>query len=56
VEQLEHNAAAAAIRLGADEQAALTAAARAFTPVSGMRTAADGIRERVEGWLSAVRG
>ena len=56
VEQLEHNAAAAAISLRADEQAALTAAARAFTPVSGMRTAADGIRERVESWLNAVRG
>ena len=56
VEQLEHNAAAAAISLRADEQAALTAAARAFTPVSGVRTAADGVRERVEGWLSAVRG
>jgi aryl-alcohol dehydrogenase-like predicted oxidoreductase len=56
VEQLEHNAAAAAISLGADEQAALTAAARAFTPVSGVRTAADTVRERVEGWLSAVRG
>jgi aryl-alcohol dehydrogenase-like predicted oxidoreductase len=56
VEQLEHNAAAAAISLRADEQAALTAAARAFTPVSGLRTAADGVRERVEGWLSAVRG
>jgi hypothetical protein len=56
VEQLEHNAAAAAISLRADEQAALTAAARAFTPLSSVRTAADGIRERVEGWLSAVRG
>jgi aryl-alcohol dehydrogenase-like predicted oxidoreductase len=56
VEQLEHNAAAAAISLRGDEQAALTAAARAFTPVSGLRTAADGIRERVEGWLSAARG
>jgi aryl-alcohol dehydrogenase-like predicted oxidoreductase len=56
VEQLEHNAAAAGIRLHRDEQAALTAAARSFTPVSGMRTATDGIRERVEGWLSAVRG
>ncbi len=56
VEQLEHNAAAAAISLSADEQAALTAAARAFTPVSGVRTAADTVRERVEGWLSAVRG
>jgi aryl-alcohol dehydrogenase-like predicted oxidoreductase len=56
VEQLEHNAAAAAISLRADEQAALTAAARAFTPVSGLRTAADGVRERIEGWLSAVQG
>jgi aryl-alcohol dehydrogenase-like predicted oxidoreductase len=56
VEQLEHNAAAAGIRLHPDEQAALTAAARSFTPVSGMRTATDGIRERLEGWVSAVRG
>ena len=56
VEQLEHNAAAAGIRLHRDEQAALTAAARSFTPISGVRTATDGIRERLEGWLSAVRG
>ena len=56
VEQLESNAAAAAISLSADEQAALTAAARAFTPVSAVRTAADGIRGVAERWLSAVRG
>jgi hypothetical protein len=53
---LEHNAAAAGISLQADEQAALTAAARAFTPVSGARTLVDGIRERLGGWLSAARG
>jgi aryl-alcohol dehydrogenase-like predicted oxidoreductase len=56
VEQLESNAAAAAVSLHADEHAALTAAARAFTPVSGTRTAVDGIRERLEGWLTAARG
>ncbi|TFV90546.1 aldo/keto reductase [Blastococcus sp. CT_GayMR16] len=56
VEQLEHNAAAAGISLSADEQAALTAAARSFTPVSGPRTAVDEIRERLGGWLSAARG
>jgi aryl-alcohol dehydrogenase-like predicted oxidoreductase len=56
VEQLEHNAAAAAITLAADEQAALTAAAREFSPVSGVQTVVDGIRERLEGLLSAVRG
>ena len=56
VEQLEYNAAASGIRLHGDEQAALTAAARSFTPLSGLRTAADGIRDRVETWLSAVRG
>ena len=48
VEQMEFNAAAAELRLAADEQAALTAAARAFTPVSGMRTFVDGVRERVD--------
>jgi aryl-alcohol dehydrogenase-like predicted oxidoreductase len=48
VEQMEFNAAAAELRLAADEQAALTAAARAFTPVSGMRTLVDGVRERVD--------
>jgi aryl-alcohol dehydrogenase-like predicted oxidoreductase len=56
VEQLEHNAAAAGIRLERDEQAALTAAARSFTPVSGLQTAADGIREKLESWFSAGRG
>jgi aryl-alcohol dehydrogenase-like predicted oxidoreductase len=56
VEQLEHNAAAAGIRLHPDEQAALTAAARAFSPVSGTQTAVDGVRERLESWFSAVRG
>jgi aryl-alcohol dehydrogenase-like predicted oxidoreductase len=56
VEQLEHNAAAAGISLAADEQAALTAAARAFTPVSAARTAVDGLRELASGRLSAVRG
>ena len=56
VEQLENNAAAAGIRLGADEQAALTSAARAFAPVSGTRTAVDGVREWLGGWFSAARG
>jgi aryl-alcohol dehydrogenase-like predicted oxidoreductase len=56
VEQLEHNAAAAAISLGADEQAALTSAARAFSPASGVRTLVDGIRERLGGLLSEGRG
>jgi aryl-alcohol dehydrogenase-like predicted oxidoreductase len=56
VEQLEHNAAAAGITLADDEQAALTAAARAFSPVSAARTAVDGIRDLAAGWLSAARG
>jgi aryl-alcohol dehydrogenase-like predicted oxidoreductase len=56
VEQLEHNAAASAIRLSADEQAALTTAARAFTPLSAARTAVDGLRDLATGWLSAARG
>ena len=46
VEQLESNAAAAGISLRADEQAALTAAARRFSPVSGARTLVEGLRER----------
>ena len=46
VAQLESNAAAAAISLRPDEQAALTAAARAFTPVSAGRTLVDRLRER----------
>jgi aryl-alcohol dehydrogenase-like predicted oxidoreductase len=56
VEQLEHNAAAAAISLADDEQAALTAAARAFAPLSATRTAVDGLRDLATTWLSAVRG
>jgi len=48
VEQMEFNAAAAELRLADDEQAALTAAARAFRPVSGVRTLVDGLRERVD--------
>jgi aryl-alcohol dehydrogenase-like predicted oxidoreductase len=47
VEQVEFNAAAAEIALAGDEQAALTDAARAFTPLSGVRTLVDGIRERL---------
>ncbi|MGY2067215.1 aldo/keto reductase [Blastococcus sp. SYSU DS0619] len=46
VEQLEFNAAADALRLADDEVTALTAAARAFSPVSGVRTLLDGVRER----------
>ncbi|MCF6744116.1 aldo/keto reductase [Blastococcus sp. KM273128] len=46
VEQLEFNAAADELALADDEVAALTAAARAFTPVSGVRTLVDGLRER----------
>src|ERR1700710_560350 len=49
VEQMEFNAAAAEIELSADEQSALTGAARAFSPVSGARTLVDGVRERFEG-------
>ena len=56
VEQLEHNAAAAAISLAADEQAALTAAARAFTPVSGRAHRGRRRPGAGRGWLSAVRG
>jgi aryl-alcohol dehydrogenase-like predicted oxidoreductase len=47
VEQLEGNVAAAELDLAADEQAALTAAARAFSPVSPLRTVADAVRERL---------
>jgi len=47
VEQMEFNAAAADITLADDEQAALTAAARSFTPVTRMRTLIDGARERL---------
>jgi aryl-alcohol dehydrogenase-like predicted oxidoreductase len=47
VEQLESNAAAAAIVLREEERAALTAAARAFRPVSGVQTLIDRVRERI---------
>ena len=47
VAQMEFNAAAADLALGADEQAALTEAAREFTPLSGVRTLVDGVRERL---------
>ncbi|MCZ2858323.1 aldo/keto reductase [Blastococcus sp. VKM Ac-2987] len=47
VEQLEFNAAADELRLADDEVTALTAAARAFSPVSGVRTLLDGVRERL---------
>src|SRR3954452_19224905 len=49
VEQMEFNAPAAGISLAGDEQAALTAAARAFTPVPRVRTLIDGVRERLGG-------
>jgi aryl-alcohol dehydrogenase-like predicted oxidoreductase len=47
VEQLEFNVAAADLDLDADSGAALTAAARAFTPVSPARTLLDALRARV---------
>ena len=47
VEQLESNAAAAEITLTDDERDSLTAAARAFTPVSGMQTLVDTVRGRL---------
>ncbi|CCG01512.1 aldo/keto reductase [Blastococcus saxobsidens] len=47
VAQLESNAAADGLGLADDEVAALTAAARAFRPVSGARTLVDGVRERL---------
>jgi aryl-alcohol dehydrogenase-like predicted oxidoreductase len=56
VEQLESNAAAADIDLAADEQAALTAAARAFRPVSAARTVVDGLRERFDEVRSRLGG
>ena len=46
VEQLEFNVAAADLELDATSQAALTEAARAFTPISAARTLVDGLRER----------
>ncbi|WP_280658928.1 aldo/keto reductase [Geodermatophilus sp. DF01_2] len=47
VAQVEANAAAADITLRPEEQAALTAAARAFRPVSAVRTLAQRVRERL---------
>lgn len=47
VEQLEFNVAAADIELSADAVAALTAAARAFRPVSAGRTLLDTVREKL---------
>jgi aryl-alcohol dehydrogenase-like predicted oxidoreductase len=49
VAQLESNAAAAGIALRPDEQAALTTAARDFSPASAVRTMADRVRERFGG-------
>ncbi len=47
VEQLEFNVAAAELELDAGSRAALTDAATAFTPVSGVRTLVGGVRERL---------
>jgi aryl-alcohol dehydrogenase-like predicted oxidoreductase len=47
VQQLEFNVAAADLELDAPSQAALTEAARAFTPISAARTLVAGLRERV---------
>jgi len=47
VEQLEFNVAAADLELDAASQAALTEAARAFTPISATRTLVGGLRERL---------
>jgi aryl-alcohol dehydrogenase-like predicted oxidoreductase len=47
VAQVESNAAAAEIRLGEDEHAALTAAAEAFTPLTGARAVPDLVRSRL---------
>jgi len=47
VEQLEFNVAAADLELDAPSQAALTEAARAFTPVSATRTFVDGMRDKL---------
>jgi aryl-alcohol dehydrogenase-like predicted oxidoreductase len=47
VAQVEANAAAADIDLRPDEQAALTTAARAFRPVSAVRTLVERVRERL---------
>lgn len=47
VEQLEFNVAAADLDLAADEQAALTAAARAFTPQGVVPTLVERVREKL---------
>jgi len=47
VEQLESNVAAGEIGLDAEQQASLTAAARAFHPVSGVQTVVGAVRERL---------
>jgi aryl-alcohol dehydrogenase-like predicted oxidoreductase len=47
VAQVEANAAAADIDLRPDEQTALTTAARAFRPVSAVRTLVERVRERL---------
>jgi aryl-alcohol dehydrogenase-like predicted oxidoreductase len=47
VEQLELNVAAADLELDAASQAALTEAARAFTPISATRTLIGGLRKRL---------
>jgi aryl-alcohol dehydrogenase-like predicted oxidoreductase len=47
VEQLEFNVAAADLELTAAEQADLTAAAQAFSPVSAARTLVDSVREKL---------
>ena len=51
VSQLEFNVAAADLELAADEVAELTAAARAFTPVSAVQTLVDGVTEKVKDLL-----
>jgi aryl-alcohol dehydrogenase-like predicted oxidoreductase len=56
VEQVEFNAAAAELDLADDERAALTDAARAFSPVSGVRSLVDGLRERFEEVRDRLRG
>ena len=47
VEQLESNVAAAELELDESTMAALSAAARAFTPLGAARTALDAVKERV---------
>jgi aryl-alcohol dehydrogenase-like predicted oxidoreductase len=56
VEQVEFNAAAADLDLTDDEQAALTAVARAFSPQSRARTVVDGVRERIDGLRERLGG